>query len=190
MAGKTTQARLSGDTPGETKSLRDLVIDAAADRCIAPARLWESALLAIADNVLHAGLPNGATLDTRHDAGTWRDVIAGAARAAARGDDPASYFWTRSIFLSPREFRDWLDQVYGTLDPEKPFKREEISPRRASRRAAALQALEALYPGGRPLGSIKTITVTVNEWLADRSGGRVSEDTVSRALKAFEPKQA
>jgi hypothetical protein len=173
--------------PREPKSLRDIVMDEAARRGIAREKVWEGICLAIAGNELPIVLPDNASLDTRlHGSTTWRDLITGAAFAAARGSDPARYQWTRALFLDPRAAQKWLDRFQRQRSHPKYGAHHPRQTHRASRREAALVALKAIY-GTRddPLASIKTITAEVNQYLALRDGRPVSEDTVSRALKRF-----
>jgi hypothetical protein len=48
--------------------------------------------------------------------------------------------------------------------------------------------LQTLHPTAKPLGLIKNLTAEVNEWLREkRNDHGVSEDTVSRALKVYQP---
>jgi hypothetical protein len=58
------------------------------------------------------------------------------------------------------------------------------SRRRAPQRDAAGRALQALWPNGSPIGSVKTITAHINVWLKEQNGSQVSEDTVSRVLRS------
>jgi hypothetical protein len=159
-------------------------MDEAARRGIAREKVWEGICLAIAGNEL---LPDNASLDTRlHGSTTWRDLITGAAFAAARGSDPARYQWTRALFLDPKAAQKWLDRFQRQRGHPKYGAHHPRQKRRASRLEAALVALNAIYrTRDDPLGSIKTITDKVNQYLASRDGGSVSEDTVSRALKRF-----
>jgi hypothetical protein len=158
-------------------------MDEAASRGLAREKVAEWACLAIVHDVLPVSLPNNALLDTRLEgAMTWRGLLAGAARAAARGSDPTTYGWMRTVMLSRATFGKYLDQARSELAL---VRSATPSQRRASRRQAALEALHALYPTAKPLDSVKTITAKVNEWLAKRKEHGVSEDTVSRALKVF-----
>lgn len=170
----------------ERKNLRELVMDEAAARGIAREKLWEWACLAIARDELPISVPDNVPLDARllGGGGTWRDLLRGAALAAARGNDLARYQWTRALWLNPRTFRKWLNGVQRalTLPVRRPSRQRK---RRASRLEAALCALATLYPTRSPLGSIKTITGEINRWLAKQRADSVSDDTTSRALKLF-----
>jgi hypothetical protein len=115
---------------------------------------------------------------------TLRRVIAGCLKDIDRYD-PSGDRWARILMFDPAPFGKWLDEVEPVLTPNmRPISTPQKE-RHASRRQAALNAITALYPGKRPLGSVKTITGAVNAWLAQEDGGTVSEDTVSRALKHF-----
>jgi hypothetical protein len=165
-------------------------MDEAASRGLAREKVWKWACSAIVrDELPIISLPDNALLDTRLDgATTWRTLLAGAARVAALGSDPTTYGWTRAVMLSRATFGKYLDQAQLVLPPTAQSARQPQ--RRASRRqAAALEALQELYPTAKPLGSVKTITAKVNEWLAKRNEHGVSEDTVSRALRRSERSQ-
>jgi hypothetical protein len=164
-------------------------MDEAASRGLAREKVWEWACSAIARDELPVSLPDDALLDTRLDgATTWRTLLAGAARAAALGSDPTTYGWTRVVMLSRATFGKCLDQARSALASTAQSARQPQ--RRASRLQAALEALQGLYPTAKPLGSVKTITAKVNEWLAKRDEHGVSEDTVSRALKVCQSQRS
>jgi hypothetical protein len=172
----------------EHTCLRDLVMDQAAWRGLAREKVWEWACLAIIRDELPVSLPDNASLDTRLGGTTWRNLLADAFYAAQRGRDPAKYGWTRAVMLSRATFGECLDQAQSALAPTTRSARQ--SQRRASRLQAALEALRALYPTAKPLGSVKTITAEVAEWLAKQNEHGVSGDTVSRALKVYQPQQS
>jgi len=165
-------------------------MDEAAARGIAREKLWEWACLVIALDELPVSLPGNVSLDARVLGGgeTWRHLVRSGALAAERGNDLARYQWTRAITLDPRTFRKCLNGVQPalTLPVRRPSRRRKS---RAPQQEAALQALAALYPTRRPLGSIKTITAEINRWLVEQNAGSVSEDTTSRALKRFKRRQ-
>jgi hypothetical protein len=78
-----------------------------------------------------------------------------------------------------RESEDGVTGVEPTVD--RPRAR---SARRASQRDATERAITALWPNGSPIGSLKTITAAINVWLKKQNASPVSEDTVSRVLRA------
>ena len=88
--------------------------------------------------------------------------------------------------LSRAAFINCLDQLQSALVPMSQSARR--TQHRASRLQAVLEALQTLHPTAKPLGLIKNLTAEVNEWLREkRNDHGVSEDTVSRALKVYQP---
>jgi hypothetical protein len=172
----------------EQRNLRELVEDEAARRGVAPRKLWEQVLGGIVRDALPPILPEGISLDTQFNHGgmplTLRRVIAGRLKHIERYD-PSGDGWAKTLMFDPAAFGKWLDEVQPFLTPNRRPYSPPKPQRHASRRDAALEAMTALYPDKRPLGSIKTITSDINLWLAQMNGGCVSEDTVSRALKRF-----
>lgn len=162
--------------------------DEAARRGVAPRKLWAQVLGGIVRDALRPILPGDMSLDTQFNHGgmllTLRRVIAGRLNDIERYD-PSADGWAKTMMFDPAAFRKWLDEVQPFLTPDRrPFSPPKPE-RHASRRNAALEAMTALYPDKRPLGSIKTITADINLWLARIDGGSVSADTVSRALERF-----
>jgi hypothetical protein len=160
----------------ERKALRDLVIDEAAAHGLARERVWEWTCLAIVQDELPVELPDGASLETRlHGATTWRDLIAQAAVAATRGNDPAKYQWTRYITLDPVEFGRWLDlRAKGiTVQPKR-----AVGAKPTLRKAVA-SFVAKKYPKGLPVGmTLKAIARNFEK----KYGRPVSERTVRRAF--------
>jgi hypothetical protein len=160
----------------EPKTLRDLVMDEAAVRGIAREKVWEWACLAIVRDELRVELHGGASLEIRlHGANTWRALIAQAALATARGNDPARYQWTRHIMLDPVEFRTSLNLWAKGI---------KVHPKRAvggkpSLREAVASFVDKKYRKGLPAGmTLKAIARDFEK----KSGRRVDERTVRRAL--------
>jgi len=160
----------------ERKALRDLVMDEAAARGIAREKVWEWACLAVARDELRVELPGRASLETRlHGATTWRGLIGEAAAAAARGNDPARYQWTRHIILDPVEFGRWLDR-WGRGITVQPKRAVGAKP---TLREAVASFVAKKYPKELPAGmTLKAIARNFEE----KSGRAVSERTVRRAL--------
>src|SRR5262249_33584070 len=160
----------------ERKALRDLVMDEAAERRIAREKVWEWACLAIARDELGEELPGGASLETRlHGATTWRGLIAQAFFAAARGNDPARYEWTRHIMPDLVEFRRGLDRWGGGI-PVQPKRAVGAKP---SKRKAVASFIRKNYPSGVPAGITNDAIALAFE---TKTGIRVHERTVRRAL--------
>jgi hypothetical protein len=159
----------------ERKALRDLVMDEAAARGIAREKLWEWACLGVARDELRVELPGRASLETQlGGATTWRDLMAQAAVAAARGNDPARYQWTRHIMLDPVEFGRWLDlRARGiTVQPKR-----AVGAKPTLREAVA-SFVTKKYPKGLPASmTLKEIARNFEK----KSGRTVSERTVRRA---------
>jgi hypothetical protein len=160
----------------ERKALRDMVMDGATARGVARERVWEWACLAIVQNELWVELPEHASLETRlYGATTWRDLIGQAALAAAHGNDPARWQWTRHIMLDPVEFGTWLHlRARGiTVQPKRAVRTKPTL------REAVASFVAEKYPKGLPAGmTLKAIARNFEK----RSGCAVSERTVRRAL--------
>jgi hypothetical protein len=158
------------------ESLPDLIEDSTAQYGIAPRKLWNWSLDAVAKGALRPAFPE--SLDTEINHGgmrlTYRKII--EARRKIKRYDPQNINWAENLIFSPVEFDSWLKKAL--LAHNIPAHPKRLAGRKNTLRERLALFIAETYPDGVAGVLAKSICRDFEA----QAGLRVSDRTVRRAL--------